>query len=96
MPMLVETKFEDGTTDRRWWDNHLWRFQDTLRYSVNKKPVSVTLDPDVQTVDLDLRNNSTSMKRRILFDWPGLWYQPRDEMVYLWSPYIYYLSLIHI
>ena len=90
MPMLVETKFEDGTTDRRWWDNHLWRFQDTLKYSVNKKPVSVTLDPDVQTVDLDLRNNSTSMKRRILFDWPGLWYQPRDEMVYLWSPYIYY------
>ena len=30
------------------------------------------------------------MKRRVLFDWPGLWYQPRDEMVYLWSPYIYY------
>ena len=90
MPMLVETKFEDGTTDRRWWDNHLWRFQDTLKYSVNKKPVSVTLDPDVQTVDLDLRNNSTTMKRRVLFDWPGLWYQPRDEMVYLWSPYIYY------
>ena len=90
MPMLVETKFEDGTTDRRWWDDHLWRFQDTLKYSVNKKPVSVTLDPDVQTVDLDLRNNSTNMKRRILFDWPGLWYQPRDEMVYLWSPYIYY------
>ena len=90
MPMLVETVFDDGTNDRRWWWNHLWRFQDTLRYSVDKRPVRVTLDPDAQTVDLDLRNNTTRMKKRVMFDWPGLWYQPRDEMVYLWSPYFYY------
>ena len=90
MPLLVETKFEDGTTDRRWWKNHLWRFEDTFIYNVDKKPISVTLDPDVQTVDLDYRNNSTHMKRRFMFDWPGLWYSPRDEYVIRWMPYMYY------
>mgnify|MGYP006082457203 FL=1 len=92
MPALIETRYEDGSTDRRWWDNHLWRFKDTLSYVVEKKPTHVVLDPDVQTVDLDYRNNSTKMKKRILFDWPGSYYEPRDEMVYKWKPYFYYNS----
>ena len=92
MPMLVETTFDDGSVSRSWWDNHLWRFQDTLRYSSSKKPVLVRLDPDVQTLDLDFRNNSTKMKKKILFDWPGISYNPRDEMVYWWSPHFYYYS----
>ena len=90
MPMLVETTLEDGSKDRRWWDNHLWRFQDTLKYSVKQKPLDVSIDPDVQTVDLDYRNNTTKMKKRILFNWPGSWYNPRDEIVYWWLPSIYY------
>ncbi|MFL2982960.1 MAG: M1 family metallopeptidase [Candidatus Neomarinimicrobiota bacterium] len=92
MPMLVETTFDDGSVSRKWWDEHLWRFQDTLRYSTPKKPLSVTLDPDAQTLDLDFRNNSTKMKKKILFDWPGISYNPRDEMVYWWSPHFYYYS----
>ncbi|HIB05597.1 MAG TPA: hypothetical protein EYO18_07730, partial [Candidatus Marinimicrobia bacterium] len=90
MPLLVETTFEDGTTDRRWWKNHLWRYKDTFTYSVHKKPVSVTIDPDVQTVDLDYRNNTTNMKKRFMFDWPGLWYNPRDEYVIRWMPNLFY------
>ena len=92
IPLLVETTFEDGTTDRRWWKNHLWRYEDTFNYSVDKKPVSVTIDPDVQTVDLDFRNNTTNMKNKLLFNWPGLWYEPRDERVYRWMPSIYYYA----
>ena len=92
LPLLVETTFEDGSTDRRWWTNHLWRFEDTLSYAVDKKPVAVTLDPDVQTVDLDYRNNTTRMKKRLLFNWPGLLYEPRDEWVYRWMPYVYYYA----
>ena len=90
MPLLVETTFEDGTTDRRWWKNHLWRYEDTFNYSVDKKPVSVTIDPDVQTVDLDFRNNTTNMKKTLMFDWPGLWYNPRNEYVIRWMPNFYY------
>ena len=90
IPLLVETTFEDGTTDRRWWKNHLWRYKDTFNYSVDKKPVSVTIDPDVQTVDLDFRNNTTNMKKNLMFDWPGLWYNPRNEYVIRWMPNFYY------
>ncbi len=90
IPLLVETTFKDGTKDRRWWENHLWRYEDTFIYTVDKKPVKVTIDPDVQTVDLDYRNNTTAMKRKILFDWPGLWYNPRDEYVIRWIPNFYY------
>jgi len=90
IPLLVETTFKDGTKDRRWWKNHLWRYEDTFIYTVDKKPVKVTIDPDVQTVDLDYRNNTTAMKRKILFDWPGLWYNPRDEYVIRWIPNFYY------
>ena len=36
MPLLVETEYEDGSTDRQWWDRHLWRFEDTLKYSSKK------------------------------------------------------------
>ena len=90
MPMLVETIFEDGTTDRRWWKNHLWRYKDIFKYSVNKKPVSVTLDPDVQTVDLDYRNNTTKLKKNVLFNWPGLNYNPRNEYLIRWMPNFYF------
>ena len=90
IPLLVETTFEDGTTDRRWWKNHLWRYEDTFNYSVDKKPVSVTIDPDVQTVDLDFRNNTTNMKKTLMFDWPGLWHNPRNEYVIRWMPNFYY------
>jgi hypothetical protein len=90
LPLLVETKFDDGTTNRRWWKNHLWRYDDIFTYSVDKKPISVTIDPDVQTVDLDYRNNSTDMKKTILFAWPGLWHNPRDAYVISWMPNFYY------
>jgi hypothetical protein len=90
IPLLIETTFGDGTTDRRWWKNHLWRYEDTFNYSVDKKPVSVTIDPDVQTVDLDFRNNTTNMKKTLMFDWPGLWYNPRNEYVIGWMPNFYY------
>ncbi|SVA63473.1 uncharacterized protein METZ01_LOCUS116327, partial [marine metagenome] len=90
LPLLVETKLADGTVDRRWWRNHLWRYEDVFTYTVDQKPVSVALDPDVQTVDLDYRNNTTRMKKRILFDWPGLWYNPRDQYVLSWMPTFYY------
>ena len=65
LPMKIKTYFSDGTSNNRWWDRHLWRFQDTLRYTTNKQPVKVVMDPEVQTLDMDLRNNSTKMKKTI-------------------------------
>ena len=92
MPFIIETEFKDGTVDRRWWKNHLWRFEDTFSYTLNKEPMRVTLDPDVETVDMDFRNNSTKMKSIIMFNWPGNDYNPRDKYVLRWAPHFYFHS----
>jgi|TARA_B100001750_G_scaffold92461_1_gene72970 hypothetical protein len=93
MPLIIETEMEDGNIHRDWWKDHLWRFRDTLRYDLPSDPVRVTLDPDVQTVDVDYRNNTTEMKNSFIFDWPGLSYNPRNEFVYRWMPTLYYHEL---
>ena len=90
MPLKIETKLANGSIDVRWWENHKWRFSDTFSYELDSKPLSVTIDPNVQTVDLDYRNNTTKMRNTIIFDWPGLYYNPRDQYVYRWSPQFYY------
>ena len=90
MPLLIETELENGTSDRQWWRNHLWRTSDTVRYTVSSKPIRITLDPDVQTMDIDFRNNTTKMDHKFIFDWPGMSYNPRATIVYRWLPSLYY------
>ena len=90
MPLLIETEYEDGSADRQWWDRHLWRFEDTLKYSSSRKPKIIRLDPDVQLMDLDYRNNTTKIDKRFIFDWPGLNYKPRNAVVYSWMPVFYF------
>ena len=63
---------------------------DTLSYHVPKKPLKISLDPNLQTLDLDYRNNTTRMGKRILFNWPDSYYNPRDKFVYKWNPNFYY------
>ena len=90
MPLLIETELEDGTLNRRWWENHLWRTSDTISYVVASKPIRITLDPDGQTMDVDLRNNTTKMDYEVTFDWPGMRYNPRNKTVYKWLPSLFY------
>ena len=90
MPMLVETEFSDGSIDRRWWKNYEWKNIDKFVFNVPRDPVKVTLDPDVQTMDVDYRNNSTKLSSKILFDWPGMNYKPRNQIIYSWLPSLQY------
>ena len=93
MPQLVETEFYDGSTKRIWWENNYWNNEDEFIYDVSKKPVRLSLDPDAQSLDVDYRNNSTKLKRKITFDWPGMNYKPRDKIVYTWLPSLYYNNI---
>ena len=90
MPLLIETELEDGKSHRIWWNNHLWRTSDVISYTVSSKPIRITLDPDVQTMDVDFRNNTTKMDYKFIFDWPSMKYNPRDTIVYKWLPSLYY------
>ena len=90
MPLLVETEFSDGSYKRIWWDNSYWNNEDDFIFDVTQKPVRLNLDPDAQTLDVDYRNNSTKLKSKFIFDWPGMNYKPRDEIVYTWLPSLFY------
>ena len=90
MPLLIETELEDGTRSRKWWNNHLWKTSDTIKYIVSSKPIKITIDPDVQTLDIDYRNNTTKIDHKLIFDWPGMSYNPRDTIVYRWLPSLFY------
>lgn len=92
MPMLIKTEYDDGTGDLRWWNNHLWRYDDKIVFSVPKKPKVVSIDPSVQTMDLDYRNNTTKMKSYHMIDFPGNEFKPRNKYVIKWSPRMYFNS----
>ena len=94
MPLLIETELENGELDFAWWDNHLWMFSDTVSYKVKNKPKRITLDPDLQTLDVNFRNNTTKMKTDFIIDWPGQSYLPRDKYVYKFAPSLQYHSLL--
>ena len=93
MPLLVETEFYDGSNKRIWWKNNYWNNDDKFIFDVPQKPFRISLDPDAQMLDVDFRNNTTKLKRKITFDWPGMNYKPRDKIVYSWLPSLFYNDL---
>jgi hypothetical protein len=60
MPILVELSFEDGTTESHAFPVQIWRknHQAVSRIFATEKPVKkITLDPKLQTADIDVSNN---------------------------------------
>ncbi len=60
MPIILEFTFEDGTTKRETLHAKIWRFNDTKVtkvFTFDKKLKAVTIDPDLETADVDTSNN---------------------------------------
>jgi len=94
MPQLLEVTLKDGSSERFWWENHLWRKKDIFTFKVKKEPESVVLDPDVQTLDIDYRNNGSGrLKVEKQFQWIDSNYNPRDRYVLKWFPTLGYHDL---
>ncbi len=91
VPPVVDLVFKDGSHQRVKSDDFLWRFSDTLKAVSKEKPISAIVDPDNDYLDIDRRNNySGRFPSVFMFQWPGMYYQPRDARVISWQPQLYY------
>ncbi|GGG22339.1 aminopeptidase [Christiangramia forsetii] len=61
MPLIVEVAYADGTSEKITYPVQIWRKNDKLVSKVipsNKEITSITIDPDLETADVDVNNNS--------------------------------------
>ncbi len=65
MPLIVEYSYADGTKERVTYPVQLWRKNDASVVKIiasNKELVGVTVDPNLETADVNLDNNSWPKK----------------------------------
>jgi len=61
MPIIVEFEYEDGTKERKQYPAEIWRKNDNevIKVFPSSKSISkITIDPDLETADVDTSNNS--------------------------------------
>ncbi|CAL2078699.1 M1 family metallopeptidase [Tenacibaculum sp. 190524A02b] len=61
MPVIVELTYADGTKKREKYPAEIWRKNDTQIFKVfssDKEIKNITIDPDLETADIDTSNNS--------------------------------------
>jgi hypothetical protein len=61
MPIIVEFTYKDGTKEKKTYPAQIWRYNDnevTKVFSSSKEIESMIIDPDLETADVDLSNNS--------------------------------------
>ena len=65
MPLIVEYSYADGSSERITYPAQLWRKNDssvTKTIASSKKLIGVTIDPDLETADVNLDNNNWPKK----------------------------------
>ncbi len=71
MPIIVEFTYKDGTKEKKTYPAQIWRLNDkkvTKVFSSDKELQSITIDPDLETADVDTTNNSWPKKTMNKFD----------------------------
>ncbi len=61
MPIIVEYTYDDGTKKRETYPAQIWRLNDnevTRAIASEKEIVSISIDPDLKTADVDTSNNT--------------------------------------
>ena len=61
MPLIVEYTYADGTTQNVTYPVQIWRKNDdqvSKAIGTDKEIVKVVVDPNLETADIDLENNS--------------------------------------
>ncbi len=71
LPIIVELTYADGTKKREKYPAEIWKKDDTKVYKVftsDKEIKSIVLDPDLETADIDTKNNSWPKQTETKFD----------------------------
>ncbi|UMB61340.1 M1 family metallopeptidase [Lutibacter sp. A80] len=71
MPIIVELEYNDGTKERKQYPAQIWRKNDaevTKVIPTSKEIKKITIDPDEETADVDLSNNSWPKTAENKFD----------------------------
>ena len=71
MPIIAEYTYKDGTKKRKVYPAQIWRYNDneiTKVVKSDKEIVNITIDPDLETADVDTSNNSFPTKQDSKFD----------------------------
>ena len=71
MPIIVEYTYKDGTKKRKKYPAQIWRFNDnevTKAIKSDKEIINITIDPDLETADVDTSNNSYPNKQKSKFE----------------------------
>lgn len=71
MPIIVELEYADGTKDRRTFPAQIWRYNDqevSKVFRTSQAIKKITVDPDLETADIDTSNNSWPEKVTSKFD----------------------------
>jgi len=66
MPIITEFMYKDGTKERKTYPAEIWRLNDKMVTKVidsEKQIMSITIDPDLETADVDTSNNSWPKKQ---------------------------------
>jgi hypothetical protein len=61
MPIIVEYTYDDGSKEKKTYPAQIWRYNDqkvTKAVHSNKQITKIVIDPDLETADVDLSNNS--------------------------------------
>jgi len=65
MPVIVELEYADGTKERHTYPAQIWRYNEeqvSKIYRTTKEIKKITVDPDLETADIDTSNNSWPKK----------------------------------
>ncbi len=70
MPIIVEFTYKDGSKSRKTYPAQIWRYNDNVITKVvksDKEITNITVDPDLETADVDTSNNNWPQKKNSKF-----------------------------
>ena len=71
LPLIVEMTYADGTKERQTFPAQIWMKNDEEAkrvFATAKEVINFTVDPDLETADIDMSNNSWPKKQESKFD----------------------------